>query len=146
MKMLWLSIAMALGVSFLAVQTGLAAENIPPGQKVFLDSKCNSCHSLKAAKIEKKKAEPAEVEEAPAAGTTKKEPPDLSGTGLKHTAEWFQGWLMKKELIDGKKHKKMFRGTSAELKTLSTWLAGMKTKTEGEKAQAAKAGAEAAAK
>jgi mono/diheme cytochrome c family protein len=100
---------------------------VPAGQKVFLDSKCNSCHTLKAAKIEKKKAEVSEEEEAAATGTsTKKEPPDLSGVGIKRNATWIEGWLARKELIDGKKHKKKFSGTPEQMKTVSVWLATMR--------------------
>lgn len=139
MRTLWLCFALVLAVAFVGVQAGFAADSIPAGQKIFLDSKCNSCHSLKAAKIEKKQTETAEAEEAAPSGTPAKKPPDLSGVGLKHTAAWMEGWLMKKELMDGKKHKKMFRGSPGDLKTLTTWLSTMKTKPEGEKAEAVKA-------
>lgn len=130
-----------------AIATGwadvLAASDsgTPAGQKLFLKNHCTSCHSIKAVKIEKK-AEPAveeEVKETAAKETaaketevketgTKKEPPDLSGVGLKHKSDWIQGWLLKKELIDGKPHKKKFRGTPDELKTLATWLETLRTK------------------
>ena len=53
-------------------------------------------------------------------------------------------WLMKQEMIDGKYHKKKFRGTDAELKVLTTWLATLKTDEAGKpKKVAAKAKEEA---
>ncbi len=134
MRALWWCLAVLAGAAFLGTGLAYAAETVPAGQRLFLEYKCNSCHTLKAAKIEKKKVEVAEEEEVAAASTgTKKEPPDVSGVGLKRSAEWIQGWLMKKELIDGKKHKKKWRGTPEELKTIAAWLATMKTKPEAEK-------------
>ena len=130
-------LATAGAVALLASGVAYAAD-VPAGQKVFLDNKCNSCHTLKAAKIEKKKTEPAEGEEASAAtSTTKKQPPDLSGAGLKRDAAWIEGWLLRKELIDGKKHKKKFNGTPEDAKIVAAWLATMKTKTEEPAAKAA---------
>jgi len=107
------------------------------GQKLFVKYRCQSCHSLKALKLEKKKVEGEDEEAAaaPATGAKKKEPPDLSGVGLERKPEWIEGWLLKKEMIDGKKHRKKFLGTPAESKALAVWLATMKTKAEdGKKA------------
>lgn len=130
---------MVLGaVALLASGVAFAADDVPAGQKVFLDSKCNSCHTLKAAKIEKRKTEAEEGEEASAtSSSTKKQPPDLSGAGIKRDAAWIEGWLLRKELVEGKKHKKKFAGTPEQAKTVSAWLATMKTKTEEAPAKAA---------
>ena len=128
-----LAVAMAAAVALLGAGVAFSAE-LPAGHQVFLKAKCNSCHTLKSAKIEKRKVEATEEEEAAATGTgSKKEPPDLSGVGIKRDATWIENWLARKELIDGKKHKKRFSGTPAEMKTVSAWLATMKTKPEGEK-------------
>ena len=110
---------------------GAAEGGIPAEQKLFLNNHCTSCHSIKAVKVEKKvdPAEEVEVKESAVKEPgAKKQPPDLSGVGLKHKSDWIQGWLLKKELIDGKPHKKKFRGTSDELKTLAAWLETLKTK------------------
>ena len=140
-----LAAAVAAGVAFLGTGAAFSAE-LPAGHQVFLKMKCNSCHTLKAAKIEKKKAEATEEEEAAATGTgTKKEPPDLSGVGIKRDVTWIENWLARKELIDGKKHKKRFSGTPAEMKTVAAWLATMKTKTEAEKPAAEKPATEKSA-
>jgi mono/diheme cytochrome c family protein len=133
MKTIPLCLAVAGAVALLGTGVAFAADE-PAGHQVFLKAKCNSCHTLKAAKIEKRKVEPADEEEAAATtSSTKKEPPDLSGAGIKRDATWIEGWLARKELIDGKKHKKKFTGTPAEMKTVAAWLATMKTKAEGEK-------------
>lgn len=129
MNMIRWCLAAAGGVALLAMGVAFAAE-VPAGQKVFLESKCNSCHTLKAAKIEKRKAATAEEGEEASATTKKKPPPDLSGAGIKRDAAWIEAWLLRKELVDGKKHKKKFTGTPEEAKTVSAWLATMKTKTD----------------
>lgn len=130
MKTIPLCLAVAGAVALLGTGVAFAADE-PAGHQAFLKAKCNSCHTLKAAKIEKKKVEAADEEEAAATkSSTKKEPPDLSGAGIKRDAAWIEGWLARTELIDGKKHKKKFTGTPAEMKTIAAWLATMKTKTE----------------
>ena len=104
-----------------------AKQEIPAGQQVFLKYKCNSCHTLEAAKIAKVEIEEEEGEEVPESDT---KPPDLSGTGKKHTAAWFEKWLTKKEMIEGERHPKKFRGTPEELKTVSAWLETFKVEAK----------------
>ena len=94
----------------------------PDGKQLFLTNKCNTCHTIKAAGIEKKKSEDAED----AKEKSDKKPPDLSSVGLERKADWMGKFLMKTEAIKGEKHPRKFRGTEAELKTLSTWLEGQK--------------------
>ena len=100
----------------------------PDGKDLFLAAKCNSCHSVTAAGIEKKKPT---AEEAAAAAKEKpdpnaKKPPDLSSVGLDKKADWISKFITKKETLDGEKHKKLYKGTDEELKTLSTWLGEQK--------------------
>lgn len=91
------------------------------GKSVFVENKCVTCHSIKNLGVDK---------------TKKKKGPDLSGAGLQHDADWLAKW-MKKE-VDAKssysdkkvKHKKKFKGTDADLKTISTFLAAQKTKVD----------------
>ena len=141
MKAHFWCLAVLVAIAVGRADVGAAADNgVPAGQKLFLNNHCTSCHSIKAVKIEKKTepAEEAEVKEIKETevkvSSPKKQPPDLSGVGLKHKSEWIERWLLKKELIDGKPHKKKFRGTNDELKTLATWLATLKTKPTGESA------------
>lgn len=135
MRLLAWAMAVLIGSALAAGTAKAAEEKTPAGQKLFLDYKCNSCHTVSALKIEKRKQSGDEEEEAEATAqktTKKKEPPDLSGAGLERKAAWIEGWLLKKELIDGKKHRKKFRGTAEEAKTVSAWLATLKTKDEAE--------------
>ena len=106
---------------------GGGEETAPAGQKLFLQYKCNGCHTVQALKIEKKEIE-GETED-----TGDRKPPDLSGVGKKRTADWIQAYMLKKEAIEGQRHKKKFRGTEEELKTLSGWLAEQKVDVKKKK-------------
>ena len=99
--------------------TALAEQAASPardGKTIFLENKCNSCHSLQALKIEKKQG--AEQEKS----YDKMNPPDLSSDGLERKADWMAKFLLKKEMIDGEKHRKLFKGGEPDLKTLTAWL------------------------
>ena len=85
------------------------------GKPIFLQSKCNKCHTIESQTIVR--------DGKPPEG---KQPPDLSGVGLKHDAGWMQKWLLKEVEMNDKKHIKKFSGTDDELKTLTAWLASLK--------------------
>jgi mono/diheme cytochrome c family protein len=85
---------------------------MPAGQKLFMDKKCNTCHSIDSVKITKKLAS--------------SKAPDLSNVGAEKNAEWIAKWLKKEVDINGKKHSAPFTGTPEETKTLSEWLATLK--------------------
>ena len=153
---LGLAVAVALWGSVRAEEAKDAKE--PAGKKLFLENKCNSCHSIDAAGIEKKKAEaeatdakaaPAgEKKDAPAEKTTTvpaHKPPDLSSIGIDQTSEWM-GKFLKKEVAaqDGKKHMKLWKGTDEDLKTLTAWLGEQKAEKKDAKAADAKAEAKPA--
>jgi hypothetical protein len=87
------------------------------GKGILLQYKCNKCHTIESQGI-------ARDGKAPEG----KQPPDLSGVGLKHDASWMQKWLLKEVELDGKKHIKKFSGTDDELKTLTAWLVTLKKK------------------
>lgn len=89
------------------------------GKKIFIDNKCNTCHSVKALGIQKTSS-----------STT---PPDLSGVGSKHTEDWIVKFLNKQETMNDKKHPKLWTGKPEDLKTLAQWLATLKTKEEPKK-------------
>ncbi len=131
---LWILTVLAC-VSLCATVAWADGGKVAKGQTIFLKYRCKSCHSIKAVGVEKK-AEEAD-EDAAEAAKSKDKPPDLSGIGLDHNAKWFAGWLLKKELKDGKTHKKKFRGTEAELKTLSEWIATLKMDETGKPKKAA---------
>jgi len=119
-----LFLALALG----ATSAWAEAAKESKGQKLFLKNRCTSCHSIKGLGIEKRAVED---EEAAEVAKSEHKPPDLSGIGLEHDAAWFTKWLLKKETVDGRYHKKKFRGTEAELKTLTQWLASLRMDESG---------------
>jgi mono/diheme cytochrome c family protein len=96
-----------------AVKPSKPAAKVADGSPVFLQYKCNSCHTIEAKGIKK-------AVETPGAAS---KPPDLSGVGAVRKAEWMSAFLLKEEKLDGKLHIKKFRGTDAELKQLVDWLA-----------------------
>ena len=107
-------------VSFMCVallclaSMAIAADTaVPAGQKLFMDKKCNTCHSIDSLKITKKLASSKAA--------------DLSNVGATRTAEWIAKWLNKEVDLEGKKHSAPFKGTPEEVKTLSEWLATLKT-------------------
>jgi mono/diheme cytochrome c family protein len=119
---LWGSLATAFLLTCLATGPAVAADaaKAPNGKPVFTKYKCNSCHTIEAQAITKK-ADPTDK-----GGATGRKPPDLSGVGVKRNAAWIEGYLLKTEMIDTRKHSKKFRGTNPELKTVAGWLASMK--------------------
>jgi mono/diheme cytochrome c family protein len=94
------------------------------GKAIFVENKCNTCHTVQVAGVEKKKAATADADEK----KSDRKPPDLSGTGLERKPEWIAAYLMKTEAIKGEKHSRKFRGSEADLKVVSAWLSTLKTK------------------
>ncbi len=105
-------------VSHVCIKSLIAAETEPAGKKLFIDSKCNICHSIQAQGIAKKGA-------AVKPGD-KKAPPDLSTVGDQRSADWIAKFVTKKETLNEKKHPKGWTGKEEDLKTLSEWLASLK--------------------
>lgn len=98
----------AVAVLALAAAPAQAAE-AADGKAVFLAQKCNLCHSVSTAGIE---------------ATTKSDAmkgPDLSTTGA-HDPAALAKYLKQEETVDGKKHKKAFKGSDEELQALIAWL------------------------
>jgi len=84
----------------------------PAGKKVFLDSKCNTCHAIQVAKIETKSKKPA---------------PDLSAVGSKHKADFIKKYITKQEKVNDKAHPTQFKGSDDDLKKVAEWLGSLKT-------------------
>ena len=97
-------------ISFVSIS--MAADTAAAGQKLFMDKKCNTCHSIDSAKISKKLAS--------------SKAPDLSNVGAEQNAEWIQKWLTKEVELHGKKHTFAWTGTPEETKTIADWLATLK--------------------
>jgi cbb3-type cytochrome oxidase cytochrome c subunit len=109
------AVIIVLGFTVLCGSLAIAADTgaMPAGQKLFMDKKCNTCHSLESLKIPKKLAS--------------SKGPDLSNVGAQRTSDWIVKWLKKEVDLNGKKHLSAFSGTPEEAKTLSDWLATLKT-------------------
>lgn len=82
----------------------------PDGKALFLAQKCNLCHSVEPAGIER------------TSKSEKMKGPDLAGVAKRHDAEWTKKFLTKAEMLNGKKHLKEFKGTPEELDALVAWL------------------------
>lgn len=112
----------AAALAVFAVATPASAD----GKKAFTDAKCQKCHSIQAAGVEK------------GIGGKMAKGPDLSGTGLGEgrDAAWFGKFLnkeveMKSNYSDKKiKHKKKWKGSDADLKAITEMLAAQKTKVD----------------
>lgn len=123
--------AVALAVPLAATVAEEAAKSdaeakIPAGQKLFLDNGCNSCHSMKGQGIEKKKSATATEATAATPAASPSKIPDLSAVGLERDQAWMTKFLLKTETLHDKKHMKTWKGTEAELATLTGWLAEQK--------------------
>jgi cytochrome c551/c552 len=90
--------------SILAADAGAAALD---GKQIFLDQKCNMCHSVSSAGI---------------TPTSKIKAPDLAGLASKEDPAFLTKFLKKTADKNGKKHIKPFTGSDAELGALVAWL------------------------
>jgi mono/diheme cytochrome c family protein len=80
------------------------------GKQIFLAQKCNLCHSVSSAGIERT------VKSEKVAG------PDLTNTAAKEDAATLSKFLKKEAEINGKKHGKTFTGSEEELAAVISWL------------------------
>ena len=119
------------------------------GRKIFVESRCYSCHTIKseAAKIEKEKeafakSKGVELKEDDDDGDDEKKGGDLSDVGNERDSEWLSKFVVKpKEYfksetdckkIAKKKYRKRFKGSEEELNILVTYLMSLKYKKQGE--------------
>lgn len=97
---------------------GASPAGAADGKALFQEKKCNTCHSIKAAGIEK---------------TKKKKAPDLSGVGKELNADQIAKFVKKesehKSVYSDKvvKHKKKWKGSDEDLKTIAAFLASQKS-------------------
>ena len=96
-------------------------EAVPAGQTVFVENKCQMCHTVYSAGIGEPPAEEEKKDAEEDAG-----PPDLSLTGAGRTAEWMGLFLLKKATLNEKTHMKRFKGSDEELAPLVDWLMTLK--------------------
>ncbi len=98
------SIVILYGITF-----SMANDKEPAGQKVFVEKKCQSCHSVESAGLVSKK----------------KDAVDLSGAG-KLNKDFIIKYLNKEEKLNDQAHKMAFKGTPEELQELAGWLESLK--------------------
>ncbi len=101
----------ALFVGFTGITWSADAPKIDVA-KMFVEKKCNSCHSIDALSITKTNANSKAA--------------DLSLVGKVRTSDFLTKYLKKEADIDGKKHGVAFKGTDDEFKAMVAWLAGLK--------------------
>jgi mono/diheme cytochrome c family protein len=134
MTTLGLAVAVALWGSVRAEEAKEAKEEAkePAGKTLFVSNKCNSCHTIEAAGVEKKAAEKSEAA-AKTTATSSHKVPDLSSVGKEQTADWMAKFL-KKEVATkaGKKHMKLWKGTDEDLTAITSWLAEQKADKKDE--------------
>jgi cytochrome c2 len=85
---------------------------VPAGQKVFVDNKCQMCHSVESAGLTSKN----------------KKAVDLSNVGSTYKADFLNKWLTKEAKIKDNMHKVAFKGDEKNLHELTAWLETLKTK------------------
>ncbi len=82
----------------------------PDGKKLFKENKCALCHSVSTVGIEAEKK------------TGKMVGGDLVDLGEKYEAGFISAYIRKEAELDGKAHKKPFKGTDEELQAIVDWL------------------------
>ena len=78
------------------------------GLAAFTGQKCNMCHSVPQAEIVSK------------VKSEKMKGPDLPSEVRE--AEWIMGYISRQHQLNGKDHKKEFKGTDEELQVVAAWL------------------------
>jgi len=105
-----LAAVVLLAVFYSGPANGAAEPAKPDGKQIFLAQKCNLCHSVSSAGIERT------VKSEKMAG------PDLTNLAAKQDAATLTKYLHKEVEINGKKHGKTFTGTAEELGAVVSWL------------------------
>jgi cytochrome c5 len=88
----------------------IADQKSDDGKKIFVDNKCQMCHTVQSAGIESKKSDAS----------------DLSAVGKDKTAEFLTKYLKKEAKLNDKDHKSSFKGSDEDLKVLVDWLLTLK--------------------
>ena len=103
---------LSVGLAFMGV-LGIASVAHADGKALFLEAKCNKCHSVDSQGIEQTKK--------------KQKGGDLSKVGNERDADWMTKFI-KKEIKneDDKKHKGKFKGSDEDLKAIVDGCATLK--------------------
>lgn len=92
----------------------ISSNDDPQGKKIFVEQKCNMCHTVKSVGIESKKSDAT----------------DLSNVGAEMKSEDIIKYLKKEMKLNNKDHKTAFKGSDEELKKLVEWLSTLKTESK----------------
>lgn len=92
----------------------ISSNDDPAGKKIFVDQKCNMCHTVKSAGIESKKSDAT----------------DLSNVGSEMKSEDMIKYLKKEIKLNNKDHKTAFKGSDEDLKKLVEWLSTLETESK----------------
>jgi hypothetical protein len=84
------------------------SNEVTTGKKIFIELKCNSCHSIEAEDIEVKLKKNTSI--------------DLSVVSSIQDSDLLVKYLKKSEKINNKLHPVLFKGSDVELIELTTWL------------------------
>uniref|UniRef100_A0A832DI44 Cytochrome c n=1 Tax=Ignavibacterium album TaxID=591197 RepID=A0A832DI44_9BACT len=109
----YLSIIIAI-VALYGFAFTISSNDDPAGKKIFIDNKCNMCHTVKSAGIESKKSDAT----------------DLSNAGAEMKAEDMIKYLKKEMKLNNKDHKTAFKGSDEDLKKLVEWLSTLKAESK----------------
>ena len=96
--------------SMAPIASAAGDEATPKGQVLFEQNRCNMCHSVSTAGIEAK------------AKSEKMRGPDLVGVVAEKGAEWTTKFIKHEVKLDGNTHKKAYKGSDEDLKTIVDWL------------------------
>jgi cytochrome c553 len=110
-------VLMAALLMTLAWTPSVSAEE-SPGKQLFLDNKCNMCHSVDALEIERTST------------SDKMKAKDLSTVGDELELEWAVKFIKKEVEREGKTHKKIFKGSDDDAAAIAAWLLTLKTPAE----------------
>ena len=119
-----LQLLLTLLVLLLAVESRAGDGDQQPGsgtsdKTIFLAQKCNVCHSVQSAGIEAKTK------------SEKMKGPDLTGITSRRETDWIAKYVRKEVQLDGRDHKKEFKGSKEELAALISWLEGQTPESTG---------------
>lgn len=98
-------------IGLFAIAFSFAQDKEIDGKNIFIDAKCNNCHTVTSMDITSKKDDAT----------------DLSIVGTVGDAQLIKSYLLKEAKINDKEHKTKFKGTEEELNNLVNWLFTLKT-------------------
>lgn len=101
-------------VALFAIAFSFAQDQEFDGKKLFVDSKCNNCHTVTSMEVISKKDDAT----------------DLSNAGSLGDASLLKSYLLKEAKINDQDHKLKFKGTEAELNGLVNWLITLKIESK----------------